>query len=67
MVRYITLVKTYIQHDTPINKFIHEVVLNIAKIFGQAFLNMMRERNAQIQDALHLTRVKQSGELGHKC
>ena len=58
MMGYITFVKTYIQHDTPINKFIHEVVLNIAKIFSQVFLNMMRERNAQIQDALHLTRIK---------
>ena len=50
----------YIQHDSRTSREIHSALLDISKIFGQAALNMMRERNAQTQDALHPTRKKQA-------
>ena len=52
----------YIQHDSRTSREIHSALLDISKIFGQAALNMMRERNAQTQDALHPTRKKQAGK-----
>ena len=58
---HIELEATYMQFDSPISRAIHAALLDIAKVFGQASLNMMRERTAQTQDALHPTRAQQAG------
>jgi hypothetical protein len=60
--RLIAMDPRYMQHDSRISREIHAALLDISKIFGQAALNMMRERNAQTQDALHPMRKKQAGK-----
>ena len=50
------------QFDSPRSRAIHAALLDIAKVFGQASLNMMKERTAQTQDALHPTRAQQAGK-----
>jgi hypothetical protein len=53
---------THIQYDSPRSRAIHSATLDVCKILGQAALNMMRERNAQTQDALHPTRAQRAGK-----
>jgi hypothetical protein len=58
----VALNPTHIQYDSPRSRAIHSATLDVCKILGQAALNMMRERNAQTQDALHPTRVQRAGK-----
>ena len=60
---HVPLDKTEIAWDSPKSKAVHSAVLDIAKVLGQASVNIMRERNAQTQDALNPTRAQQAGKL----
>ena len=49
--------------DSIRSRAIHSKVLDIAKVLGQGALDMMRERSALFQDALHPTNKPTSGKL----
>ena len=63
VVGHVSLDKTANAYDSPLSKAVRAAVLDIAKVLGQASVNIMRERNAQTQDALHPTRAQQAGKL----
>ena len=61
----ITLDERCIAHDSPRSRAIHSALLDINKIFGQASLNMMRERTAQTRAALNPLNIQRTGKPNH--
>ena len=59
----IPLDPTSLKYDGRISKAIRAAALDIAKVFGSAAINMMRERNAQTQDQLRPLRRQQAGKI----
>ena len=63
MAGQVALDPTSLRYDSPRSRDIRSATLDIAKVLGQASLNMMRERNAQTQDANRPLRIPQAGKI----